>query len=139
MKFKTHGHMKSHAGVDVDANVAPVAFRASAGGALEGKVGSIAAGIREVPFRLAIPFLRPRHHLPVVAAIGGVHFRLSPFELRIEGTTVHFEGVLGTEGLHGSAEGKVSCETEMGVAGGLSGRVGTFTVELDDEDVELRM
>lgn len=131
MKFETHLAMESHPDFHLDANLDPIGFGLSLEGGCEARIGEIAVDVDEIPFRLAIPFLKRRGKPPLLGSIGGFKVTLSPVHVSIGGKGMRLQGVLGTKGVAGRMDGKVQCETDMDIAGKLVGRVGTLALQLD--------
>ena len=134
MKFKAHALMRSHPEFTVDAKVAPVGFESSLSGSVEGAISSISAAIDEFPVRLAIPFMRRRSVLPMVAAVGGVKFKLKPFSVKVGAESFQLKGIVGTGGLEGKMVCQVACNTEMDMNGRVGGKVGSLVLQLGDDD-----
>ncbi|MCP4605575.1 MAG: hypothetical protein GY847_34480 [Proteobacteria bacterium] len=137
MKFKSEAAMKSHPDFKVDTQVEPIAFQSSARCSFEGSLGDVSGHVDEIPVRLAIPFLKRKSGNPVVASFGGMDFGLSPIKLKIEQALIALDGVLGTKGIRGHAEGAVKCESELDLKGELCGKkTAALTISLDDDDCE---
>ena len=136
MKFKTHVAMQSYPDFNIETRLDPVDFNTSIQGSCEGAVSSISVTVDEIPIRVAVPFLKRREKMPVLASIGGLKITLSPFQVKAEGMAVQLQGVLGTKGITGKMDGKVNCKTEMEMDGRFSGKVGNFMVKLSDEELD---
>ena len=134
MNFKALGKMRSHPSVTARVRMEPVQFATSAKGTCECRVGRISVHVGDVGIRLAIPFLPPRRKLPLVASIGGFHFRVKPFDLRLDGIGLEIAG--SVQGLAGEGEARMDCETEMEVKGKLPVKVGRISVDLDEDREE---
>ena len=133
MKFKAHAAMKSCPDFTINTEMNPLPFETSMSGAFEGTIGSISVKLDEIPIRMAIPFMKPRGRLPVIAAIGGFKMKLQPFNIKIDNAAVHLKGQLGDKALRCKMEGKVNCQTEVDMNGKLAGKSGTIKFELDEE------
>lgn len=133
MKLKGQGSMRSNAEAKLNAKIAPIPFESSVTGAAEASVGPITARFSRFPIRLAIPFMRRRPELPLIATIGGFKATVDQFLLKVENATLRLEGILGTKGMEGTVEGNIACNTEMKMAGKLFGKVGLSTLDLGDE------
>jgi hypothetical protein len=132
MNFKAHGKMRSNPSFNAKIKMDPLQFETSANASCECEVGRISAHIGEVGIRFAIPFMKPRRKLPLVASVGGFHIGLRPFQLRLKGISLHVAGVLGTKGSAGEVDAKVACETEMEVEGKIPIKVGRINLDLCD-------
>ena len=135
MRLKALGQMQSKSEVSGRAQIEPIAFRASAGAALQLHTDAVTAKFGRIPLRMAIPFL-PRRVLPEVAAIGGFAIKLNPLYISVDAATVGLDGVLGTEGLRAEVAGGLSCETRMEVDGRLAATLGTLSIKLGDDELE---
>jgi hypothetical protein len=91
-------------------------------------VGRVSAHIGEIGIRFAIPFMKPRRKMPLVASVGGFQIGLRPFQVRLKGISLHVAGVLGASA--GEVDAKVACETEMDVEGKFPVKVGRINVDL---------
>jgi hypothetical protein len=132
MNFKAFGKMRSNPTFNAKVKMDPLQFETSANASCECEVGRISAHIGEVGIRFAIPFMKPRRKLPLVASVGGFHIRLRPFQIGIKGIGLHVAGVLGTKGSSGEVDAKVGCETEMEVEGKFPIKVGRINLDLCD-------
>ena len=132
MNFKAFGKMRSNPTFNAKVKMDPLHFETSANASCEGEVGRISAHVGEIGIRFAIPFMKPRRKLPLVASVGGFHIRLRPFQMRLKGISLHVAGVLGTKGSSGEVDAKVGCETEMEVEGKFPIKVGRINVDLCD-------
>ena len=134
MKFKTRVAMESHPSFDADVKIAPVDLGVSLRGSSRATIDSVSIAVDEIPLRLAIPFLKRRGRLQMVASIGGFNIGLSPIQLGIEDMGFQLDGMIGRKGTSAKVNGKVDCKTEMFVDGHLAGKVGTMRVELEDQE-----
>jgi len=134
MKFNARGKMKSRPSFTIDATAAPIAFETSATGAFEGMLGPFAAQIGAIPIRLAVPFMKKRRALPVIAAFGGFRIKVEPIHVRVERASLSLKGVAGTEGLEGKLDCRVDCKTKMDIQGTLNGRMGLSHLDFGAED-----
>lgn len=135
MNFKAHGVMRSDPSLKTKVRMDPMQFDAKADGSFDLEVGDLSLHIGEIGIRFAIPFMRPRRRLPMVASVGGFRIRTRPFSVRSKGIGVHVYGVLGKdEGVKGDVSMDVSCKTEMDVEGNLPVKVGRVQVDLCDAD-----
>ena len=135
MNFKAHGVMRSDPSFKTKVRIDPMEFDAKADGSFDLEVGDLFVYIGEIGVRFAIPFMRPRRRLPMVASIGGFRIRTRPFSVRSAGIGVHVYGVLGKDkGVKGDVDIDVSCKTEMDVEGNLPVKLGRVQVDLCDAD-----
>ena len=136
MKVKLRGGMRSNPEVRLTSRVEPVRFSTQLKGGASAGVEEISVGLSEIPLRLRIPFLKRRHRLLVIGAVGPVQLKLDPLNVALREMVLGAEGVLGgKEGLSVTSEGKVACETTFhaeGVAGGGLG-LGPFRLEAEPE------
>ncbi len=123
MKFKALGKMTSKPSMRIDTSVEPIKFKVETRGSLEAGIGPVDAEISEFPVRVAIPFMGPRDELPVVARFGGVRIKLNNFPIKIQSMSFNVDGTMGTEGLQGTMDCKVDCETNMEASGDILGQV----------------
>lgn len=131
MKFETHLAMQSHPDFHLDASLDPVTFGLVLRGSCEARIDRVSVDVGEIPFRLAIPFLKRRGKPPLLGSIGGFAVTLSPLHIKVGGRDMRLDGVLGTKGIAGRMDGKVQCKTDMDIDGKLVGRVGTLALQLD--------
>ena len=110
---KAQGVMRARPVCKVDAKVKPIGFESSACGTFGIDVSSISAAIGAIPVRVAIPFMKPKRELPVVAVIGGFKVKLNPLQVKVEGSSLHLKGVLGTKGIEGKMNCEVDCKMEI--------------------------
>ena len=134
MNFKLNGKMRSNPAFNAKIKMDPLHFETSANASCECEVGRISAHIGEVGIRFAIPFMRPRRKLPMVASVGGFHIRLRPFQVRLKGIGLHVAGVMGTHGSAGEVDAKVACETEVQAEGKVPIKVGRINMDLCEAD-----
>lgn len=132
MRFQTRVAMESSPGVHLHGDLEPLDLHTSISGSCAASIGSIHLHVSRIPIYLAIPFLK-RRRPQLMGAIGGVELRVSPIDLSVEDMNLSLDGVLGTKGLRGRLDGHVDCETKMRVDGDVKGKVGTFTLALEDE------
>ena len=136
MKFKAHGRLKGDPEVTARVKVDPLRFQTAVAGSCECQVGAISAHVGDIRIRTAIPFLKPRRRLPLVATVGGFNIRLKPFEVRCGTKGIEMAGVLGTEGIGAEAVARLACEMEGNVEGQLPMKSGRFHVDLDEDEGE---
>lgn len=135
-QFKGQGSMHSNPDCKIDATISPINFESCVDGAFEGSLGNISAEITEVPIKIAIPFMKKRQKLPVIATIGGFKIKLAPFQIKIEKASLNLSGVFGSKGIEGKMDCKVACKTDVELAGKLSGKVGLAHLDLGDDDFD---
>jgi hypothetical protein len=124
--------MESTPGVHLHGDLDPLDLRTSISGSCAASIGSIHLHLSRIPVYVTIPFLK-RRRPQLMGVLGGVDLRVSPIDLSVEDMSLSLDGVLGTKGLRGRLDGHVDCETRMRVDGDVKGKVGTFTLALDDE------
>lgn len=134
MNFKALAKIQSHPTVTAKVRLEPVRFETAIRGSCECRVGRLSAHVGDIGIRLAIPFLRPRRRLPLVATIGGFRFGLKPFDLRMTGMGLEVSGTVSE--LAGEGEARVACETHLEVEGKLPFRVGSIHVNLGEDEAE---
>lgn len=134
MNFKAQGVMRSKPSIKSKIRMDPLQFDTSASGSFDCEVSRISAYIGEIGVRFAIPFMKPRRKLPMIASVGGFKIRLNPFQLRSKGIGLHVKGILGTKGSAAEMDMDVSCETEMEVAGKVPIKVGRIQMDLCEVD-----
>jgi hypothetical protein len=134
MNFKALGKMRSNPSFNAKVKMDPFQFETSASASCQCEVGRIDAHIGEIGIRCAIPFMKPRRKMPLVASVGGFHIRLRPFQVGIKGLGLHVAGVLGTKGSAGEVDAKVACETDMQVEGKFPIKVGRINLDLCEAD-----
>jgi len=135
MNFKAHGVMRSDPSFKTKVRMDPMQFDVKADSSFDLEIGDLSLHIGEINVRFAIPFMRPRQQLPMIATIGDFRVRSKPFSVRSKGIGVHVYGVLGKdEGLEGNVDMDVSCKTEMDVEGTLPIKVGRVQVDLCEAD-----
>jgi len=133
MKFKVYGRMQSCPSVKLETDISPLSFRADINGHFKGELGPFSAEIGEIPFRLAIPFLK---RSPVVMGlIGGFPIKLDRFQVNVDKAALDVNGILGLEGIHASADAKVDCATDMQLQGQVMGKVGLSHFDLGEEEI----
>jgi hypothetical protein len=126
VNFSALGKMRSHPSIHAKMRMDPLHLDTKLMGGMECEVGRMSAYVGEVGIRFAIPFMRPRRKIPLVASVGGFNIRLKPFHLKLKGISLHVAATAGAEnGVSGEVEAKVACETEMDVKGKLphAGRI----------------
>jgi len=134
MNFKAQGKMRSNPAFNAKIKMDPLQFETSASASCECDVGRLSAHVGEIGIRFAIPFMKPRRKLPLVASVGGFHMRLRPFQVKLRGIGLHVAGVLGTQGSAAEVDAKVACETEMDVEGKFPIKLGRINVDLCEAD-----
>jgi hypothetical protein len=132
MNFKAKGKMSSHPSFAAKVNLDPLQFDTSANGTLDFGIGPVSVYIGEIGVRFAIPFLKHRRKLPLVASVGGFHINVRPFRVRSHGLALQLSGILGTQGSSGTIETKVACETDMEVEGKFPVKGGKVQINLCD-------
>ena len=114
MKIKFRGTMRSNPSVALASRVGPVRFSTHVEGGASGEVGELRVAVSEVPLRLRIPFLKRRHGLLLIGAVGPMELKVDPLSLALREVRLGAEGVLGgKEGLTVVTEGKVACESTL--------------------------
>jgi hypothetical protein len=136
MKFKSHGRLKGNPELAAKIRVEPLRFETAVAGSCECHVGAISAHIGDVRIRAAIPFMKPRPKLPLVATIGGFRIRLKPFDIRCGTKGIEVAGILGVGGISGEADARLACEMEGDVEGHLPMKSGRIHVDLDESESE---
>jgi hypothetical protein len=132
MNFKANAKMRSSPSFAARVNMDPLQFETTANGTLDLGVGPLSVYIGEIGVRFAIPFLKHRRKLPLVATVGGFHINLRPFRVRSHGLALQLSGILGTQGSSGTVETKVACETDMEVEGKFPVTAGKIQINLCD-------
>jgi hypothetical protein len=132
MTFKANAKMRSHPSFAAKVNMDPLQFDTTASGTLDLGIGPLSVYIGEIGIRFAIPFLKRRRKLPLVATVGGFHVNMRPFRVRSHGLALQLSGILGTKGSSGAVEAKVACETDMQVEGKLPLKPGKIEINLCD-------
>jgi hypothetical protein len=132
MKFKVFGRMQSCPSIKLDTEISPLDFGACINGHFHGELGPVHARIGEIPFRLAIPFLRRRPVL--MGSIGGFPIKLDRFQINVEKAGLDVSGTLGLNGIQASAEAVVDCETDVQLQGTIMGKVGLSHLDLGEEE-----
>lgn len=125
--------MQSSPSFQIKAKADPIGFESSAKGSFVASTSCISVAIDEVPFRLAIPFLKRRCQLARVASIGGFKIRLKPFKVKLDIPSLNLQGVLGTRGIEGKLDTQVACKTKVEMAGECIGKFATLKLDLGDE------
>jgi hypothetical protein len=124
MKVKGFATVDGHPEAKGKFSLNPIHFETSVHANMDLHVGSISAEISEVPIRLAIPFMkRKARKLMVIGSVGGIKVRLEPLRVTAERLSLDMEGVLGTKGIEGQAEGEMSCESRVKGKGLLEGTI----------------
>jgi hypothetical protein len=134
VKFEAIGKMRSNPSVTAKVRLQPVTFQTALKGACECRVGRISAHVGDIRVRLAIPFLRPRRRLPLVATIGGFRVGVKPFDLSLTDLSLELSGTL--QQISAEGEAHVACETEITVDGKLPVKVGSIHVDLNEDQQE---
>ena len=134
MKFDAVGSMRSNPSVAAKVRLHPLTFQTRLKGGCECQVGRIAARVGDIRIRLAIPFLRSRRRLPLVATIGGFQIAVKPFDVRLANMNCEFSGTLEEVTAEGDAH--VKCESEISLNGKLPVKVGSIQVDLSEEQQE---
>jgi hypothetical protein len=132
MNFKARGRMKASPEFVARVKMDPVRFETSLAGECGCHVSALTGHVGEIRVRLAIPFLKRRRRLPLVATIGDFHIRLQPFDVNLGLKHVHAAGTLGTEGLAGEIDAKMKCEMEGEVDGNLPIKLRPIHLDLDE-------
>lgn len=130
MKFKAHGLMRSNPSFNAKVKVDPVEFDTGLSGALGFEIGPVRAYIGEIKVRFAVPFLKPRRRLPMIATVGGFGIRLNPLRIQSKGIALRAAGIMGTKGSQADVDVGVKCQTEMDVDGNLPIKVGRIHVDV---------
>ena len=130
MNFKAHGLMKSNPTLNAKVKMDPNEFDTSVGGSFGLELGTLTAYIGEIGVRFAVPFLKPRRKLPMIATVGGFRIRLNPLKIQSKGVAFRVAGVLGTKGSVADLDVGVKCQTEMDVQGHVPVKVGKIQVDL---------
>ncbi|MGE3152119.1 MAG: hypothetical protein AB7G48_10925 [Nitrospiraceae bacterium] len=136
MKLNSQILMESEPEFSLQAMTAPIAFESTATGALSATVSCIAVKVDEIPINLAIPFLKRRGGMQMIASLGSFGVKVAPFSVTIEGASVRLEGILGTKGVQAEVKGKVGCKSKLNVKGKLFGKIANCAIELPDGDFE---
>jgi hypothetical protein len=136
MNFKARGRLKGNPELDLKVRLEPLRFETAMTGSCECHVGAISAHIGDVRIRAAIPFMKPRHKLPLLATIGGFRIAFKPFDVRLGTKGVNFAGILGVDGIGGHADVRATCEMEGEVGGHLPVKSGRIHVDLDEGESE---
>ena len=132
MKFKVYGRMQSCPSIKLETDISPLDFKSYISGHFHGELGPFSAKVGEIPFRLAIPFLRRR---PVVmGSIGGFPIKLDRFQVNVEKAGLDLNGTIGLKGIHASADAKVDCATDVQLQGKVTGKVGLSHLDLGEEE-----
>lgn len=135
MKFNLHTLMKSSPNFKIDTRLSPVNVEGRVSGSFKGSVSSISTHIDPIPIKVAIPFMKRKKRLTVVAMIGGFNIKLNPFTIKIEDASMQINGLLGTNGIEGSMDCQVACKTEMEMKGKVNGKIGTAVLDFcEDHD-----
>jgi len=134
VNFKAFAKMESHPSVAAKVRLEPVKFETAIRGSCECRVGRLSAHVGDIGIRLAIPFLRPRRRLPLVATIGGFRFSVKPFDLRMSGMGLEVSGTVSNLAAEGEAH--VDCKTVLEAEGKLPVKVGSIQVNLGEEEAE---
>ncbi len=132
MKFKVFGRMQSCPSIKLETEISPLDFGACISGHFHGELGPFSAKIGEIPFRLAIPFLRRRPVL--MGSIGGFPIKLDRFQINVEKAGLDVSGTVGLNGIQASAEAIVECATDVQLQGTIMGKVGLSHLDLGDEE-----
>jgi hypothetical protein len=132
MKFKVFGRMQSCPSIKLETEISPLDFGACINGHFHGELGPFHARIGEIPFRLAIPFLRRRPVL--MGSIGGFPIKLDRFQVNVEKAGLDVSGTVGLNGIQASAEAVVDCETDLQLQGTIMGKVGLSHLDLGEEE-----
>jgi hypothetical protein len=122
--------MRSNPTFNAKVKMDPVEFDTSVSGSLGLDLGSVNAYVGEIGVRFAIPFLRPRRKLPLIATVGGFRIRLSPLRIQSKGVAFRVGGVVGTKGTTADLDVGVKCQTEMDVQANVPVKVGKIQVDL---------
>src|ERR1017187_8427715 len=86
MNFKAHGKMRSNPSFNAKVKMDPLQFETSASASCECEVGRVSAHIGEIGIRFAIPFMKPRRKMPLVASAGEVDAKVAcETEMDVEG------------------------------------------------------
>jgi hypothetical protein len=126
VNFSALGKMRSHPSMTAKMRMDPLHVDTNLMGGCECEVSRMSAYVGEVGIRFAIPFMKPRRKLPLVASVGGFNIRLKPFHVKLKGISLHVAATVGAgTGASAEVETKVDCETEMDVKGKLpkTGRI----------------
>ena len=134
MKFQANGKMRSHPGFTMANRVEPFSGSGQLRAGFSAEMGEVTLGVTEVPIKLRIPFLKRRHAVLIIGAIGPVSIKLNPFTCSVKDLSVSGEvWVGGKEGLVVVSEGKVDGNTELRVEGALSGDLSLGKLHLGGE------
>ena len=136
MKFNAKGWMRSNPDFHLDADMAPLDFDLGVTGSFQATINAISGSVSEIPVKMAIPFLRRKEKQQVVASIGGFDLRLNPFNFQVKDAGIRLDGVVGKKGLKTSLDGKIGCNTEMNLKGGVDGKLGSVTMNFGDDPAE---
>jgi hypothetical protein len=136
MNFKARGKLSGNPELAAKIKVDPVRFETAIAGSCDCHVGAISAHIGDVRIRFAIPFMKPRRKLPLVATVGGFRVRLRPFDIRCGTKGIEVAGVIGVEGIGAEVEARAACEMEGEVDGRLPLKNGRIHVDLDESEGE---
>lgn len=132
MNFKARGVLKANPTLAARVKLDPVKFETSVAGSMDCHVSALSGYVGDVRVRLAIPFLKPRRHLPLVGTIGGFRIRLKPFDIHCGTKGIHAIGTLGSEGVSGEVTARVDCEMECHVDGDLPVKIGRVHFDVDE-------
>ena len=136
MKFKARGGLKGNPELAARVKMNPLRFETAVAGSCECRVGAISAHIGDIRIRAAIPFLKPRRKLPLLATIGGFRIRLKPFDVRCGTKGIEVAGILGMDGINADVDARLACQMEGDVEGHLPMKSGRIHVDLDEGESE---
>jgi hypothetical protein len=132
MKFKSRGSVKGNPEVAAKVRIDPLRFNTNIAGSFECNIGAINGYVGDIRIRFAIPFMKPRRRLPVVATVGGFPISLKPFNVQCGTKGMQIGGVVGPEGIGAALDARVTCCMEGEMDGDLPVSKGHFHIDLDD-------
>lgn len=132
MKFKARGRLQFNPELAAKVKLEPLRFQTVVAGSCELRVGAISAHVGDIRIRAAVPFLKPRRKLPLVATVGGFHIRLRPFDVHCGTKGMELAGILGLDGIRTEVDARLVGQLESEVEGQLPVKGGHVHFDLEE-------
>jgi hypothetical protein len=134
MNFKARGRLQVNPEMAAKVKIEPLRFETGVAGSCECRIGAISAHIGDVRIRAAVPFLKPRRKLPLMATVGGFRIRLKPVDIRCGTDGIEIAGILGLDGIRSEVDARLACQLEGDAEGQLPMKSGRLHFDLEESE-----
>jgi hypothetical protein len=133
MNFKSRGLLKLKPEMTAKVKIDPLRVDTSVSGSCECRIGAISAYVGDIRIRAAVPFLKPRRKLPLMATVGGFRIGFKPLDISFGTKGISVAGVLGVDGIRTEVDGKLGGQVEGDVEGRLPFKEGCVHFEMEKD------